>query len=182
MFNNKKTYIIAVLALILLGFCARLLPHAANIAPIGAIALFGALYLPKRWAIAAPVLAMFFSDIFIGFYSLPIMATVYGSFIATGVIGLWVRDHKSFTTVLGGTMLGAVIFFLTTNGAVWVFGTMYSHTLPGLLESYTMALPFFRNSVIGDLGYTTLLVGEMEIMLAWRSKLSTGIYAGSKGL
>ena len=149
--------------LILLGAVARLIPHPANVAPIAAMALFGGLYLPKRWAILAPLLALFVGDLFIGFYSLPMMLAVYGSFAITGLIGLWIRRRKHFYTVVGGTLLSAVVFYLITNGAVWLFGTMYPHSVDGLLQSYTMALPFFRNSLVGDFFYVGLLVTSMEL-------------------
>ncbi|KKQ27273.1 MAG: hypothetical protein US42_C0011G0011 [Candidatus Magasanikbacteria bacterium GW2011_GWC2_37_14] len=158
-----KKYLIPVL-LIVLGFSARLLPHPANFAPIGAIALFGALYLPKKYALIVPIIAMFISDIFIGFYSWQIMLAVYTSFVLMGVIGLLVRNKKSFSTILGGTLLGSVLFFLITNFAVWAFGTMYAHNFSGLIQSYTMAIPFFKNSLLGDIFYVTILVGSYELL------------------
>lgn len=151
--------------LITLGLAARFLPHPANFAPIGAIAIFSGLYLPKKWAVVLPLAAMFFSDIFLGFYAWRIMFSVYGSFVIMGLIGLWVRKNKKLSTVLGGTILGSVIFYLVTNGAVWAFGSLYSHNLAGLLQSYIMAIPFFRNSLLGDLFYTGVLVGAYEASL-----------------
>lgn len=158
--------------LITLGIAARFLPHPANFAPIGAIAIFSGLYLPKKWAIILPLAAMIFSDIFIGFYSWPIMLSVYGGFIIMGLIGLWVRKNKKLSTVLGGTILGSVIFYLVTNFSVWAFGSLYAHNLNGLLASYTMAIPFFRNSLLGDLFYTGVLVGayEASLVLLYREK------------
>ena len=156
--------------LITLGIAARFLPHPANFAPIGAIAIFSGLYLPRKWAIVLPLAAMFFSDLFIGFYNLPIMFSVYGSLAMMGVIGLWIRKNKKLSTVLGGTILGSVIFYLLTNGAVWAFGSLYPPTAAGLLQSYYMAIPFFRNSLLGDLFYTGILVGAYEASLVWLFK------------
>jgi len=150
--------------LIILGFSARLLPHPANFVPIGAIALFSGIYLPKRFTIILPLIAMLVSDIFIGFYSWQIMLAVYLSFTLMTLIGLWVRNNKKFSTVLGGTVLGSISFFLITNAAVWMFGTMYTHNFSGLLQSYTMAIPFFKNSLLGDLFYTGLMVGGFELV------------------
>ncbi len=164
--NKKNTLIIAGL-LIILGFASRLLPHPANFAPIGAIALFGGLYLPKRLAIILPVVAMFVSDIFIGFYAWQIMLAVYGSFAIVGLIGLLVRKNKKAATVIGGTILGSVLFFLITNFAVWAFGSMYTHTFAGLTQCYTMAIPFFKNTILGDLFYTGALVGCFELLTYW---------------
>src|SRR3989339_1070179 len=101
----KKIFIPSLL--ILLGIFSRFLPHPANFAPIGAIALFGALYLPKRYALVIPLVAMFVSDIFIGFYSWQIMLSVYVSFILMGIIGLLIRNNKKLSTILGSTILGS---------------------------------------------------------------------------
>ncbi len=167
--NKKNTLIIAGL-LIILGFASRLLPHPANFAPIGAIALFGGLYLPKRLAIILPVVAMFVSDIFIGFYAWQIMLAVYGSFAIVGLIGLLVRKNKKAATVIGGTILGSILFFLITNFAVWAFGSMYTHTFAGLTQCYAMAIPFFKNTLLGDLFYTGALVGAFELLTYWRRR------------
>jgi len=150
--------------LILLGFASRLLPHPANFAPIAAIALFSGMYLNHRWAVVAPLLAMFASDLFIGLYDFRIMAAVYISFALSWMIGLWVKKRKKFSTVLGGTLLGSIIFFLTTNAAVWAFAGMYLPSFEGLMQSYYMALPFFRNSLLGDLFYVGVMVGSVEFV------------------
>lgn len=164
-----KKYIIPTL-LIILGLSARLLPHPANFAPIGAIALFAALYLPKKYALIIPLIAMFISDTFIGFYSLPIMLSVYIGFTIMSLIGLLVKKNKKFSTILGGTLVGSILFFLLTNFAVWTFGTMYSHTFSGLIQSYTMAIPFFKNSLLGDLFYSGIIIGGFEFVLSLQTK------------
>src|SRR3990167_409643 len=151
--------LIPAFILIILGIATRFLPHPANFVPIGAIAIFSGIYLPKKWAIILPLSAIFFSDIFIGFYSWPIMLSVYSGFVIMGLIGFWVRKNKKLGTILAGTILGSIIFYLLTNFSVWAFGSLYSHDAAGLLASYIMAIPFFRNSLLGDLFYIGILVG-----------------------
>ncbi len=154
--------------LIVLGLFSRLLPHPANFAPIAGIALFAGIYLPKKWALIIPLTAVVLSDIVLGSYQWQIMLTVYLAFIVTGLIGLAIKNNKKFHAVLGGTLIASIIFFITTNWAVWAFGTMYPHSLNGLLQSYVMALPFFRNSLLGDLFYVGVLVGGMELIISLR--------------
>ncbi|PJC52489.1 MAG: hypothetical protein CO030_02610 [Candidatus Magasanikbacteria bacterium CG_4_9_14_0_2_um_filter_42_11] len=161
---------IAVL-LILLGVSARIFPHPANFAPIAAIALFGGLYLSKRWALILPLSAMFVSDIFVGFYSWKMMVAVYASFLLIVGIGMMVKRKKEFATILGGTLLGSMLFFLITNGAVWAFGTMYTHSFAGLMQSYLMGIPFLKNTLLGDLFFTGILVGSMEAIALYKTKL-----------
>jgi len=159
--------------LILLGIICRFLPHPANFAPIAALALFGGLYLPKKWSIVLPMAVMLASDLFIGFYTWQIMLSVYLSFALMVGVGLLVRNNKKFHTVLGGTLAGSIIFFILTNASVWAFGTMYTHDFSGLISSYYAALPFFRNSLLGDLFYTAILVGGYEFILNYSTKRIT---------
>jgi len=181
--NNHHTsqWVLATL-LIIFGFALRLIPHPANVAPIGAIAMFSALYLPRRIALIMPLGIMLISDLFIGFYTWQILLSVYASFVLVGLIGFWVRKHKAFFTVVGGTVLGSAAFFLITNGAVWAFSGMYPPTFAGLLQSYFMGLPFFRNTLFGDLLYVGFLVGGFEtIQYFLRSFLEFKQTKGGKG-
>jgi len=164
--SNLKKYLPALI-LIALGIAARFLPHPANFAPIGAIAIFSGLYLPKKLALVLPLAAMLMSDLFLGFYTWPIMLSVYISFGIMGSIGLAVRENKKLSTILGGTILGSLIFFLATNFSVWAFGNWYPHSLAGLINCYAMAIPFFKNSLLGDLFYAGVLVGAYEAGLAF---------------
>ncbi len=148
---------------IIFGVISRLLPHAANFTPIAAIALFGGVYLKRRYALLLPIAALIISDFFIGFGSLQTRLTVYGSFLIIGVIGLLIRNKKSVLTVIAGTVGGSVVFYLITNFAFFYPETMYAHTLHGVLSSYTNALPFFRNSLLGDIFYVAIFFGAHEL-------------------
>jgi len=147
-----------------IAITSRFIPHLANFTTVGAVALFAGLYLPKKWSLILPITIMFISDIFIGFYSWPIMLSVYTGFVLMVLIGLLIKDNKSIATVFGSTLLGGFLFFLITNWSVWVFSTMYSPTISGLLESYYYALPFWRNMMVGDMFYVTILVGGYELV------------------
>ncbi len=150
--------------LILLVAATRLVPHPENIAPITAMALFGGVYLPKKYAFIVPIGAMLISDYFIGFYGRE-MFFVYGSFLLSGVIGLWLRKNQQWKSIIGGTLLSSVLFYLITNFGVWLLPhSSYSKDLSGLMQSYTMAIPFFRNSLLGDIGYTLLLFGSYQLL------------------
>jgi hypothetical protein len=147
-----------------LAILARVIPHAPNFTPIAALALFGGAYLGRRYAILVPLLAMAFSDVFIGFYSPVVMVSVYSSFVITGVIGLWLKKRKKPTNVIFAAIGTSVLFFLVTNFAVWL-GGWYPRSLIGLVEAYTMAIPFFRNTLLGNLFYTAVFFGGYELVL-----------------
>lgn len=150
------------IAFIALGIISRLIPHPANFAPIAALALFGGTTLRKRDALVIPILTMLVSDFFISGYYGPVMFYVYGSFILTGVLGLWLRSHKSPAAVLCASLASSVLFFIITNFGVFAQG-WYGHTLAGLINTYAAAIPFFRNTILGDLFYTGFFFGGYEL-------------------
>lgn len=159
--KNKN---ILVYLLIILAIATRFIPHPANFTAIGAIALFGGLYLNKKQAFCLPVIIMFVSDIFIGFYNPYIMASVYAGFVITVLLGQYLKNKIRLGNIALGAVAGSAIFFLLTNTAVWAFGTMYAHNLSGLFQSYYMALPFWRNEILGDLFYSGVLIGGYEMI------------------
>jgi uncharacterized membrane protein len=157
----KTQKLISPLLIIFFAVSMRFLPHPPNFAPIAAMALFGGVYLNKKYALIAPLLAMFISDIFLGFHST--IFYVYFSFILTGLIGLYLKKHKKLKNIIGGSLTASILFFLITNFGVWAQG-MYARDISGLLQSYIMGLPFFRNSLLGDLFYVGLFFGSYEFM------------------
>lgn len=155
--------------LILLGILSRIIPHAPNIAAISALMIFGGTYLPKRF-LWVPFLALLISDFVIGFYGTD-MFWVYGSYGLIALLGYWLKTHKKPINVIFTAIASSVLFFLITNLGVWAPpNNWYPHTLSGLIQSYTLALPFFRNSLIGDLGYTILLFAGYEIIQYFSKK------------
>lgn len=161
---------VIALVLILVGISLRLLPHPPNFAPIVAIALFAGVYLSRKTAFFLPIAAMVISDIFIGYYDFRLMAVVYGCFLLTVILGFWLKKYKKWYIILGSSFLASTIFFLITNFAVWTFSSWYSKDLVGLIQCYIMALPFFKNTLLGSLFYVTVFFGSYEIVTAWIQK------------
>ena len=152
------------LLVIVIASFVRLLPHPPNFSPIAAMALFSGVYLSKKYALIIPVIAIFVSDIFLGFHST--IPFVYGSFLITGLIGLWLKKHHDFKSVVAGTLLSSVLFFVITNFGVWLVGNLYQKNITGLVQSYVMAIPFFRNSLIGDLFFTGIFFGSYQAIFS----------------
>ncbi|MBI2033169.1 MAG: hypothetical protein HYT10_01760 [Candidatus Levybacteria bacterium] len=154
--------ILPIIFVIAFGVVMRLLPHPANVAPVAALALFGGVYLEKKYAVILPIVIMFVSDAIIGFHNT--MVFVYASFILIGLIGLWLRSHKTLTSVISASLFSSLIFFLVTNFGVWLVGNMYQRSLNGLVTAFVLALPFFRNTIMGDLLYTGLFFAVYEFI------------------
>lgn len=159
----KITPLISPLIIIIFAVILRLIPHPANVTPIAAMALFGGVYLNKKYALIVPILVLFISDLFLGFHAG--IGLVYIGFFLTGVIGLSIAKHKNVINVVSATLLSSVLFFLLTNFNYWYAASLYPKTLEGLALSYLNALPFFRNSLIGDLLYVGLFFGAYETVL-----------------
>ena len=153
--EHRKPWL--VVALILLGIVARLVPHPWNATPTMAIALFGGTYLSKRWAILLPFSIVAISDLLIGWHST--IPFTWGAFALTGLLAWWIRRQPTTLRILTGALAGSIVFFLITNFGVWLTGELYPQTLTGLHECYLAAIPFFRNSLVGDVLYTTLFFG-----------------------
>jgi hypothetical protein len=148
--------------IVLAAALSRLIPHPVNFAPIAAMALAGGVYLDKRSAMIIPLAALIISDLFIGFHNTILF--VYGSFALIGLMGLWLKSHKKPLPVLCTALSSSIIFFVITNFGVWLTGGgwFYPKTWQGLVECYTLAIPFLRNTIAGDLVYTVVLFGLFE--------------------
>lgn len=153
----NRTLVLVAIALVGFGVVMRLLPHPANLAPVGAIALFGGAVLPGRYGWWLPLVIMMISDLFLGSYN-GILFTWLG-FLLVGLFGMTLRSKSNWFRVPVGALTGAVIFFVVSNFGVWVQGELYAHTWAGLVLCYELALPFFRNTLLGDLIYSGLLFG-----------------------
>ncbi|MGE5298026.1 MAG: DUF6580 family putative transport protein [Acidobacteriaceae bacterium] len=149
--------------IILIGSLLRVIPHPANFVPIGAIALFGGARLSKKQAVILPVAAMVISDFFIGFDSLASRLSVYGSFVIIGLIGMLLKNRKGIGYILGGSVLGSIVFYLVTNFVFFHSAGLYPQTLNGLVASYVNAIPFFRNSLMADALYSLIFFGAYEL-------------------
>ena len=144
----------AVLGLIILALLTRLMPHPPNFAPITGIALFsGYHFVNKRIALFIPLAVLFISDLFIGMHSL--MPVIYMSFVLITAMGIYFKK-LTFLVVLGAS----TSFFILSNLGVWYF--YYPLTQEGLIQCFILALPFFANTLAGDLFYTSLLQFSFE--------------------
>ncbi|MGH9778649.1 MAG: DUF6580 family putative transport protein [Candidatus Acidiferrales bacterium] len=149
--------------LVLTAAAARLLPHPPNFTPIAAMALFGgAHFAAKRWAFLVPLAAMFLSDLVIALH--PLMPVVYGSFALIVCIGFWLRTRRRRLPIAGAALASSLLFFLVTNFGVWALGSFYPKTTEGLLACYIAAIPFFRNTLLGDAVYAVALFGGFRLI------------------
>jgi hypothetical protein len=156
--------IIALLSAIVIAATLRLVPHPPNFTPIGAMALFSGAYLGRRGllAFAAPLGALLLSDLVLGFYHG--MATVYFSVALIALIGSGALRRISPLRVGAAAIASSIVFFVVTNFGMWLFSGFYPRTWAGFEACYVAAIPFFQNTVSGDLFYATLLFGGFKLV------------------
>jgi hypothetical protein len=159
--NHRR--LIALLSAIAIAAVLRLAPHPSNFTPIGAMALFSGAYLGRRGVIAfaAPLGALFLSDLVLGFYHG--MPTVYFSVALIVVVGSLSLQRVSVLRVGAAAAASSVLFFAITNFGMWLFSGFYPRNLAGLEACYVAAIPFFQNTVVGDLFYAALLFGGFKV-------------------
>ena len=154
---------LAVAGIILFAATMRIVPHYPNFTPIAAIALFGGAHLGKRWlAMIIPLLALFLSDLILGFHSF--MLPVYASFALVVLLGGLLKQNIRMLPVVGASVSASMLFFIITNFAVWAGSPYYAKDVSGLIACYTYALPFLHTGLLGDLFYTGVFFGGFYLV------------------
>jgi len=144
---NKNVFLISI---ILFAIFSRFIPHPPNFTPITAIALLSSKGFKNRWIIyVIPIISLFISDLFLGFHDT--IPFVYGAFFLITLLGKTVKKIS-----IGTVLISSAIFFLLSNFGVWFYN--YPITLDGLISCYTLAIPFFINTILGDLFYSAIMI------------------------
>lgn len=165
---------IVVAVLILLAAFSRLLPHPYNFSPITAMALLGGAVMGKKaWAFILPLGAVFLSDLCFqlftttpGFYGWGQLIN-YGAFALIVVLGIIVLRRISVKRVIFTSLAASVLFFIISNFSVWLFaGGMapYTRDSAGLMNTFVLGIPFFGNTLVGDMVYCGVLFGAYSLV------------------
>ena len=137
------------------------------------MALFSGAYLGRRWlAFAAPLAALLLSDLVLGFY--PGMWVQYVAVALVVLLGWGALKRISAAGVGAAAIASAVLFFIVTNFGTWALSGMYPVNLGGLAACYGAAIPFFQNTLAGDLFYSGLLFGGFALAEHFVPRLRAG--------
>ena len=165
--NSGFTYLVILAVLIALGVAGRLLPHPPNFTPMAAIALFaGFIFMKKYMAVVAVVTVMLLTDYFAFGYLSPdwfaskSMMVVYLALLFPIVFRGFLQKKLGVLRIAGAALASSTVFFVATNFAVWAFSPMYEKTWAGLVLCYTMAIPFFQNTIAGDIMWSGIVFGS----------------------
>ncbi|OGG13422.1 hypothetical protein A3D77_04985 [Candidatus Gottesmanbacteria bacterium RIFCSPHIGHO2_02_FULL_39_11] len=162
--------------LILLAILFRTALHVGeNVEFVTTATLISSLYLGKKWAILVPLITLLISDAIIGNTS--IFLFTWSAYLFLGMVsycGYRLRKIKSLPKIfasLGFAISGSLWFFLWTNFGVWLLDThhMYEKDMAGLLKSYVMGVPFFKNNLVGNLFFIFISISAVEFIIKAKS-------------
>lgn len=146
-----------------------------NFAPLMALSFCTAIYWSGFTALFVPIGALFLSDLWLNhYYNFPLlsweMLPAYLCYFIAWSLGNWTKHHKSWGTILTGSLVGSLFFYLGTNTGSWLIEASYAKTLAGWWQAITVGLPgypptylFFKNSLLSDILFTGLFVLTMEL-------------------
>ena len=164
---KKEHLIIAVFAVAAL---LHLLPHPANVSPVGALALLSGAYLRRRWMLLLPLPILLAGHALAGFFFLPMMLAVYLGFLCQAGIGrFYLLRKKTVAGIAAAWLFGAGVFWLITNSVVWAVGhgeaaaQLYPHTWAGYTACMANGLPFLARALAGNLLYLALFFSLIEV-------------------
>lgn len=159
-----KPRFLTLTALVAAAALSRIIPHPWNVTPIAAMALFaGAHFASRRSAYLIPLAAMAASNLLLGTFYDTILF-VYASFALTVFIGTRIRERRDAASIAGASLVSSVAFFLITNAGHWLVSGMYPRTVGGFFACLSAGIPFFRNTVAGDLVFTAAFFGGFALL------------------
>jgi hypothetical protein len=154
---------------VLIALLLRFLPHPFAFMtsqwwifapPVASALLFFGARGPKRQA-WMPLLLLAASDLVLNrfVYHYPFTADqliVWVWYAAMLWMGTGLSDFKP-VRIAAAAFAGPISFFMLSNFAVWLTGTLYPRTSAGLAHCFTAALPFFRTQFASDLIFTAVM-------------------------
>ena len=158
---------VLMLFLIFIGVMSRIYPYAPNFTPMLSIALLSGFYSKNKFFVLLPILIMLMSDIMIGNHA--IVPWVYSSFILIFALGYLIKK-SSYSYIFIFSILSSVIFFVISNLGVWFTGG-YSYSFNGLIACYTAAIPFFKNTLISTVLYSTVIHSVVSVVSLYDKQL-----------
>ncbi len=177
----KKIELLLVVFLIFLGIYYRLIPHSPNFSPLIAITVFSGFILSRKTnllvSLFLPLAILFSTDLIIGLHKT--IPFVYGGFLLSVILSFayshtFLKNKLEFKgSIIHSNISGFinnVVFYVISNFGVCLMGSLYSKDLNGLLECYVAAIPFFKNSVLATILFTTIIFGIYNLIVQWQDK------------
>jgi len=168
--------IVLTVGLIGLAVGWRIINSTYHIAPnleiVTVVSVIAAIVIGFRAAIIVPLASMVISDVVIGNSS--IFVFTWGSFVLIGAGAALLRkfNDKPKSQIIysfGFAVTSSLVFFMITNFGVWAQG-WYPATMSGLINSYIMAIPFYRTMLIGNIILVPSAVAAWQLVKAYQTQ------------
>ena len=150
-----------------------------NISPILPLCIFGAAcYQSRSLVYVIPLAIYFLGDLGIwlitgqadwAFY--PTQPIVYLALICVTIWGLLLRSNRKLWRIAATGLGGAISFFIVSNLGSWFM--WYPHTWEGLIECYTLAIPFFRHTLLSMVVFLPILFSKVTLKPSTRPQFRT---------
>jgi hypothetical protein len=160
-----------------------------NFSAFYALAFCAGAFFPRRIKWWLPLGTLVFTDIALNLYYLFFLhinafkaaqLINYAAFAGILWFGTRFNPRSSFLRLLSGGILGAILFYVVTNTAAWLFNPFnnpeYAKDLAGWLialtkgtSGYPTTLEFFRNTLLSGGLFTGLFAGAMKLSEAAES-------------
>ncbi len=130
---------------------SRFIPHPPNFTSLLALAFYVPVFFGVRYIVVL-IISFAITDLIIGYH----LGThwTWGSVLIIGLISKFFAKNHMWR--ISGALVGACIFFIVTNLGVWLTG-VYGLSIPGLVFSYTIAIPFFAYSILSTLCFSAII-------------------------
>ncbi len=172
--KDNKIFYLVITTIIVLSVILRIVIPEANFAPMGALALFAVAFYKRSYlAFIIPALAWWLSDLYLNNFVYTYLESFtlftwdqfFSVLALAGIVGLGTLLFKklNIATIAIGSISASLIFFVVSNFGVWMQGMLYPKTITGLIECYTMALPFYKATFISDMVFTSVFFGAMYL-------------------
>jgi hypothetical protein len=160
----------------------------SNFSAAYALAFCAGLYFPTVIAWVLPLVTLLITDVLLnalyyskypGFSWADFPAGIlpnYIGYIAFIGLGQLLRSKRSWAMLMGGSFLGAIIFYVISNTASWLT-LPYAKTFLGWIQALTTGLPgypptwtFFWKTVLSSGLFSGLFIGSMKAVESMEAK------------
>ena len=145
---------------------SRFIPHPPNFTSLLALSFYVPAILGIRF-LPALIISFFITDLIIGFHGTALFT--WGSVILIGLLSKFFISNT--ITRISGALIGASLFFVITNFGVWSLG-FYGYTIEGLITCYTLAIPFFGNTIVGTIIFSSIIEVFLKRKMLFKRAIS----------
>ncbi len=138
-----------VALVLIIGFSRHLPlshPEWSNFSPVLALFLLSGMHLRGFWSWTTPVCAVLVTDLIINpSYGLsllePFMLVTILCYFLVFLLGKSFSGSRSLGRLVGGGILGALLFHFLTCGFAWFINPAYAKSLSGFIQALTVGEP-----------------------------------------